>query len=67
MNLRRQISILLSWWRSIHPSSLNAIPEYREASLSERRAKRSGSTQAIGRARKAKSDALHRALAAGRR
>ena len=67
MNLRRHISALLSWWRSIHPSSLNAIPEYREASLSERRAKRSGSTQAIGRARKAKSDALHRALAAGRR
>lgn len=64
MNLRRQISLLLSWWRSVHPSKAleRAIPAYRDAVGRERRARQRNDTKSIGRAVAARKAALHAAL-----
>jgi len=65
MNLRRHIARLLSWWRSEHPDRTleHALPAYAEAVRRERRARARNDSRGIGRASKAKCEALHAALA----
>lgn len=66
MTLSSIIRRICSFWRNSHPDKdLERIPAYRRAAEAERRAKARGCTQAIGRARMAKRNALHRAMADG--
>lgn len=59
---------ICAWWRHVHPDRTleRAIPGYARAAQAERRARATGCTQELHRAREAKQRAVHRALA-GRR
>jgi hypothetical protein len=59
--MNRWISNIIWWWQTRH-QPLARLPEWKQASEAERRAKATGCTQAIGRARKAKYQAVHAAL-----
>jgi len=64
MTLKAHITRIREWWTRLHPSrALERIPDYRKAAEAERSAHRRGCTQDIGRARRAKQNALHRAMA----
>ncbi|MDI1266815.1 MAG: hypothetical protein PS018_26480 [bacterium] len=65
--LDRWITGICAYWRETHPDKVleRAIPAYGRAAERERRAIRAGSTREIGRARKAKFNALHRDMAGG--
>lgn len=52
---------IIWWWQRRH-SPMAALPEWRKAKEAEQIARRRGCTQAIGRARKAKRQAVHAAL-----
>lgn len=67
MTLRRHIARIRSWWRTVHPDrTLEAIPAYREAATSERRARQRNDSRGIGSALKAKRAALHADMAGAR-
>jgi hypothetical protein len=64
MTLRRHLSRIANWWRSVHPSKAleRAIPAYRDAAGRERRARQRNDTRSIGQAVAARKAALHAAL-----
>lgn len=61
MNLSRIISDIMWFWRRKHPP-MRSIPAWREAARAEANAARRGCTRDVGRARKAKRDALHASM-----
>ena len=61
MTLSRIIADVVWFWQRRH-SPLSSLPEWRKAREAEQIARRRGCTQAIGRARKAKYQAVHAAL-----
>jgi len=66
MTLLQHVIHTCAFWRRLHPSrALERIPAYRRAAEAERKATARGCTRSIGRARKAKREALHEAIADG--
>ncbi|KRA00274.1 hypothetical protein ASD64_01490 [Mesorhizobium sp. Root157] len=61
MTLSRIIADVVWFWQRRH-NPMCALPEWREGNEIERRGHRTGCTQAVGRARKAKRQAVHAAL-----
>lgn len=58
MTLTRIIEEIMWWWKRTHPP-VSSIPAWRKAQEAERRARRRNCTREIGKARAAKSRALH--------
>lgn len=59
--MNKLIREIIWWWQRRH-SPLSNLPEWRKAREMEAHALRRGCTQAIGRARKSKQEAVHAAL-----
>jgi len=64
MNLHLVRRWLRPWLAWTHARRLSTIPAYAKAVASERDALRRGCTRAVGKAREAKSEALHASLRA---
>jgi hypothetical protein len=66
-NMNRVIARILHWWHSAHPDrTLERVSiAYADAVRREDLARRRNDCQAIGRAKRARKDALHSALRGG--
>lgn len=59
--MNRWVSNIIWWWQRRH-NPMTSLPEWREGNEIERRGLRTGCTQAVGRGRKVKHQAVHAAL-----